>query len=201
MPKQYIQGHCARTHGKSHNQRHCRDGETWVEGYEREVRATKKSVKAIQKQITSAVRAHRIARQCDDREVAEAINICMNKFIDTVREHMATREHLGLQSYPSESTLQMIQRSAHVGTKCVLLQLSHCGGDKGQMRVLVDQYIQDKLNVGSMIPEMEKNIINAREQKITSLQDWLTTYKATVPSGNPYGLSDRALTLATLAAA
>lgn len=198
MPKQYIRGHCAKTRGKSHNQRHCRDGETWVEGYTREVRATKKSVKAIQKKITNAVKSHKIAQQCDNRQVAEAIDMCMNKFVDTVREHMATREHLGLQDYPSESTLEMIQRSARVGTKCVLLSLSHCGGDKGQIRVLVDQYIQDKLNVGSMIPEMEKNIISNRENKVSSLQDWVDTYRTNVKSGGIYDYDYGTLSLASL---
>lgn len=180
-----VPGRCVKLPrgARSHNQRHCRKGETWRAGYDREVRATRKSLKAIEGTIEASVSNHRIRRQCEDSEVAAAINACMSSFIASVREHMATKEHLGIEDYPSESTLRMIQRKSQMGTQCVLRALSHCGGDQDQVRVLVDQYIQDQLNVNSMIPEMTKGIIEKRAEKMNTLQDWVNTYRSGMGTG------------------
>jgi hypothetical protein len=195
MSTNRVPGSCVKLPrgSRSHNQRHCRKGETWRAGYDREVRATRKSLKAIEGGVQASVKSHRIARQCENSEVAAAINSCMSNFIESVREHMATKEHLGLETYPSESTLHMIQRKSQIGTQCVLRALSHCGGDKDQVRVLVDQYIQEQLNVNSMIPEMTKGIIEKRAEKINTLQDWVNTYRSGLGSSSSSSLGLKSL--------
>lgn len=180
MSSVHVPGRCVRLPkgARSHNQRHCRKGETWRAGYDREVRATRKSLKKIESDIKSEVSSHRIGRQCEDSEIAAAINMCMSNFIESVREHMATKEHLGLYDFPTESTLRMIQNKSRIGTQCVLRALSHCGGDKDQVKLLVDQYIQNELAVGSQIPQMEQNILEKRAEKISTLKDFVNTYRS-----------------------
>ena len=175
----HVPGRCVRLPKghKSHNRRHCGPGETWRAGYDREVRATRKSLKTIEKNIKSGVVSHRIGRACQNSEIAEAIDACMSNFIDSVREHMAQKEHLHLENYPTESTLRMIQNKSRIGTQCVLKSLSQCGGNKDQVRLLVDEYVQKELDVASMIPDMDKTIVQNRINKLSTLEQFVQEHR------------------------
>ena len=175
-----VKGRCVRVpDGQvAHKQRHCKAGETWRAGHERVVRAHKKSMKTIQKNIRSNVESHRLAQKCSTEDLATIIDSCLSGMIEDVREHIARKEHLGVEDYPSPKTLEMIREKTAKGTRCVLAVLNRCGGNRDQIRLMVDQYIQEQLNVDSMIPPMEKNIIERRAEKLGEIDDFVKQFRS-----------------------
>ena len=196
----HVKSQCVRlAKGKhSHDQRHCKNGETWRAGYDRVVRATKKSLKTIQKNIHAGVSSHQLGQTCSTETLAQTIDSCIGGMIEEVREHIAQKEHLGLESYPSEKTLQMIREKSQKGTRCVLEILHRCGGNRDQIRLMVDQYIQDQLNVDSMIPEMDKNIITRRAEKLDSIDDFVKQFRSGLHSSDTYAASPKTLSFSSL---
>ena len=71
----------------------------------------------------------------------------------------------------------MIQNKSRIGTQCVLKSLSQCGGNKDQVRLLVDEYVQKELDVASMIPDMDKTIVQNRINKLSTLEQFVQEHR------------------------
>lgn len=183
----HIPGRCVRLPRgqKSHNQRHCRKGETWREGYDRQVKVTKKTLKNIEKGMKSEIKgvvARQMLRQCSDSDIAAAMNVCLTKFIDPVEEHIKRNKEYEVDAYPSEKTLQLIQRKIQIGTECVVKALSGCNGDKDQIRILVADYVTNKLSVPSVVSEMQKQLVDTRASKLNSFEEWVRDHRGSSAS-------------------
>lgn len=187
----HIPGRCVRLPRgqKSHNQRHCRKGETWREGYDRQVKVTKKTLKNIEKGMKSEIKgvvARQMLRQCSDSDIAAAMNVCLTKFIDPVEEHIKRNKEYEVDAYPSEKTLQLIQRKIQIGTECVVKALSGCNGDKDQIRILVADYVTNKLSVPSVVSEMQKQLVDTRASKLNSFEEWVRDHRGSSASAGGY---------------
>jgi primosomal replication protein N len=187
----HIPGRCVRLPRgqKSHNQRHCRKGETWREGYDRQVKVTKKTLKNIEKGMKSEIKgvvARQMLRQCSDSDIAAAMNVCLTKFIDPVEEHIKRNKEYEVDAYPSEKTLQLIQRKIQIGTECVVKALSGCNGDKDQIRILVADYVTNKLSVPSVVSEMQKQLVDTRASKLNSFEEWVRNNRGISASAGGY---------------
>ena len=171
---------------KSHNQRHCRKGETWRDGYDRQVKVTKKTLKGIEKGMKNEIRSvvsRQMLRQCSDSDIAAAMNVCLTKFIDPVEEHIKRNKEYEAGAYPSEKTLQLIQKKIQMGTECVVRALSGCNGDKDQLRIMVADYVTEKLEVPSVVSEMQKKLVDTRASKLNSFEEFVKNHRSNASSG------------------
>lgn len=202
MPKVVnVKGRCVKLGPgqHSHYRAHCKPGETWRHGYKRVVKATKKSLKSIEKNVQTNVAKSRLAQTCSTSDLAEVIDACIGGMIEKVRKHIAMNEHLALEAYPSDSTLLMIAKESKAATRCVLNVVSRCGGaNKDQIRLMVDQYIQEQLNVDSMIPPMEKDIIERRAEKLGEIDNFVQRYRSGLRVSDPILSSSKSLSFSDL---
>jgi hypothetical protein len=185
-----VPGRCVKLPkgSRSHNQRHCKPGETWRRGYDRGVKVTRKALKSIEGGIRDKVSLSRIGRKCDDATIAAALNRCMGHFIDPVQEHMRIKEHYGLESYPSLRTQKMIESHSQKGANCVLSMLSSCS-NKDDIRLITDSYIQSQLGIDSMISPYKKKVMQDQIVKSNSLEDFVRENRSGYSSSDDESLA------------
>ena len=174
----YIEGQCVNLPRgqKSHNRRHCGKNQTWRKGYYRRVKQTKKTLEHIEdnmKDELKALSSQRIINRCSDKDIAEAMNVCMVKFIDPVEEHIKRNMEYEVTEFPSPKTLALIQQKTKLGTECVIQGLARCGGDKEELRILVDKYVTERLSVPSLVSDMQKHIVDKRVERRTEFDDFV----------------------------
>jgi hypothetical protein len=187
----HIPGRCVRlpAGSKSHNQRHCVKGETWREGYDRQVKVTRKTLKGIERGMKDEIRSiasQNIIRQCTDSDIAAAMNVCMVKFIDPVEEHIKRNREYEVGAFPSEKTLKLVQHKIQMGTDCVVRALSSCNGDRDRLRVMVADYVTNKLNVPSVVSDMQKEVVEKRAERVNEFEEFVKNYRTGVGSNGGY---------------
>ena len=177
---EHVSGRCVKLPkgSKSSSPGRCPKGMTWRKGYDRNVRHTRKALKSIESGMKTRLSNHRVRRRCSDEEIADALNYCMTKFIEPVQVHIKKQDHYDLEPLSSPSTLMMIERKARMGTNCVIRALSHCGADRGQIRLLVDDYLSQELSTESMTSAFDKNIIENRVGKVNALEDFVSNFRS-----------------------
>lgn len=162
---------------KSHSGGKCGRGKTWRKGYWRRVKHTQKALKSIESNMKSELKglsSQRIISKCTDDNIADALNICMEKFIDPVEEHIKRNKDYEVGEFPTPKTLAMIQEKTRMGTECVIRALSHCGGDKDELRILVDDYITNRLSgVPSHISPLQKHVVDQRLERRNEFQEFV----------------------------
>jgi hypothetical protein len=138
-------------------------------------------MKGIQKGMKSEIRAiasKQMLRQCNESDIAMAMNVCLTKFIDPVEEHIKRNKEYEVGAYPSEKTLQLIQRKIQMGTECVVKALSGCNGDADQLRILVADYVTDKLDVPSVVSDMQKKLVDTRASKLNEFEEFVKKHRS-----------------------
>jgi len=163
---------------KSSNPGRCPKGQTWRKYHKGNYRKSKRILGEIEAGMKTRLSSHRVKRRCSDEEIADALNYCMTKFIEPVQVHIKKQDHYDLEPLSSPSTLMMIERKARMGTNCVIRALSHCGADRGQIRLLVDDYLSQELSTESMTSAFDKNIIENRVGKVNALEDFVSNFRS-----------------------
>ena len=158
---------------KSHFSNGCPKGYTWRKAYRKRVRTTHKTLKGIERGMKSYVGASRISRECSDIEIARAMNQCMVRFIDPVEAQIKKEMHYDVSDATSEKNLALIARASKMGAECVIHTLSNCGKDKDQIRVMVDNYISQRLAVPSLVSDMQKQIVDNRTSKLNEFEEFV----------------------------
>lgn len=168
----------------------CGPGQTYVHAQKKVYKATKKALKKIHNNIYSNVRASAIGQTCPTEGIANVMNECMIRYIDPVREKILKNEHMGIESFPSAKTLNMIKQATAEGTRCVTSVLRNCSGiNKEEVRQMVDQYIQTQFNVPSQVPAFDQEVLGEKLAKRNFMEDFVGQYRSGLRTSPDYTMS------------
>jgi hypothetical protein len=161
---------------KSSDPGRCPKGQTWRRKQKKQYKNSRRVLSKIEDGMETRLNNHRVRRRCTDEEISDALNYCMTKFIEPVQVHIKKQDHYDLDPLSSPSTRMMIERKARMGTDCVIRALSHCGADRGQIRLLVDDYLSQELQVPNMESDYNRQGAALRAQQQAGYDNFVRNY-------------------------
>ena len=171
----------------------CGPNQTYVHATKKVHKATRHALKRIHRNVARNVHATGIGKRCSSEDVAEALDHCMMLHIEPVRQYILEQEHMGIETFPSARTLAMIKDASQKATRGVPQALSGCTGNKQELKLLVDKYVQETLSAPSQISDLDQKIITDKIDRVGNMQAFidanrsgLSSYPSSYPSSSNY---------------